>query len=170
MSDMKATVEPTKQGFSVCGYEKIEYDFEFLDGVFDIKNSQLAEHYQTWQRCLAVMDLNIFQLYGGRMQTYFDHYDIKLKIHKTMIGEKAKSMDTMLKIVDSMTEFGIYRKEPVLVVGGGLVTDVAGYATLIHALARVKHNIDLLVRQICLCCIPTQHRLYPHSYNSHWPH
>ncbi|KAH7009583.1 3-dehydroquinate synthase [Ilyonectria destructans] len=128
MSDMKATVEPTKQGFSVCGYEKIEYDFEFLDGVFDIKNSQLAEHYQTWQRCLAVMDLNIFQLYGSRMQTYFDHHDIKLKIHKTMIGEKAKSMDTMLEIVDSMTEFGIYRKEPVLVVGGGLVTDVAGFA------------------------------------------
>lgn len=130
MSDMKATVEPTKQGFSVCGYEKIEYDFEFLDGVFDLKNSQLAEHYQTWQRCLAVMDLNIFKLYGGRMQTYFDHHDIKLKIHKTMIGEKAKSMDTMLEIVDSMTEFGIYRKEPVLVVGGGLVTDVAGYDTL----------------------------------------
>jgi 3-dehydroquinate synthase len=33
-----------------------------------------------------------------------------------------------LSIVDSMTEFGIYRKEPVLVVGGGLVTDVAGFA------------------------------------------
>ena len=43
-----------------------------------------------------------------------------------MIGEKAKSMDTMLSIVDSMNDFGVYRKEPVLVVGGGLVTDVAG--------------------------------------------
>ncbi|KAK7415060.1 hypothetical protein QQX98_006198 [Neonectria punicea] len=128
MSDMKATVEPTKQGFSVCGYEKIEYDFEFLDGVFDIGNPQLAEQYQKWQRCLAVMDLNIFNLYGGQLQKYFDHYDIKLKMHKTMIGEKAKSMETLLDIVDTMTEFGIYRKEPVLVVGGGLVTDVAGFA------------------------------------------
>lgn len=126
MSDMKATVEPTKKGFSVTGYEKIEYDFEFLDGVFDIHNPQLADCYARWKRCLAVMDLNIFNLYGAEMQRYFDHYQIELKIHKTMIGEKAKSMDTLLGIVDSMTDFGIFRKEPVLVVGGGLVTDVAG--------------------------------------------
>ncbi|KAK3065022.1 hypothetical protein LTR53_018306 [Teratosphaeriaceae sp. CCFEE 6253] len=74
------------------------------------------------------MDLNIFNIYGQQMQEYFDHYNIELKIHKTMIGEKAKSIETYLSIVDSMTEFGIYRKEPVLVVGGGLVTDVAGFA------------------------------------------
>ncbi|KAL0944416.1 3-dehydroquinate synthase [Colletotrichum truncatum] len=127
-SDMKATVEPTKKGFSVCGYEKIEYDFEFLDGVFHKENRQLADCYSRWKRCLAVMDLNIFNLYGKEMQEYFEHYDIELKIHKTMIGEKAKSMETLLSIVDSMTEFGVYRKEPVLVVGGGLVTDVAGFA------------------------------------------
>ncbi|KAK5991458.1 Demethyl-4-deoxygadusol synthase [Cladobotryum mycophilum] len=128
MSDMNATVESTAKGFSVCGYEKIEYDFEFLDGVFNIENHQLAECYQKWGRCLAVMDLNIFTLYGELMQRYFDHYGLELKIHKTMIGEKAKSMDTLLGIVDSMNEFGVYRKEPVLVVGGGLVTDVAGFA------------------------------------------
>ncbi|KAK1598323.1 3-dehydroquinate synthase [Colletotrichum navitas] len=127
-SDMKATVEPTNKGFSVCGYEKIEYDFEFLDGVFNKQNSQLADCYSRWKRCLAVMDLNIFNLYGKEMKEYFDHYSIDLKIHKTMIGEKAKSMETLLSIVDSMTEFGVYRKEPVLVVGGGLVTDVAGFA------------------------------------------
>ncbi|KAK3374827.1 hypothetical protein B0H63DRAFT_562828 [Podospora didyma] len=105
MSDMKATVELTNKGFSVCGYEKIVYDFEFVDGVFDTKNRQLADCYTRWQRCLAV-----------------------LKTHKTMVGEKAKSMETLLEIVDSMSAFGIYRKEPVLVIGGGLVTDVAGFA------------------------------------------
>ena len=127
MSDMKAYVTEVETGFNVCGYEKIEYDFEFLDGVFDPANAQLANCYQPWGRCLAVMDLNIFTIYGAMVQKYFAQYDIDLKIHKTMIGEKAKSMDTLLSIVDSMNEFGIYRKEPVLVVGGGLVTDVAGY-------------------------------------------
>jgi 3-dehydroquinate synthase len=34
----------------------------------------------------------------------------------------------MLEIVDAMDSFGTIRTEPVLVVGGGLVTDVAGYA------------------------------------------
>lgn len=144
MSDMKATVEETPAGFHVQGYEKIEYDFTFLDGVFNKQNSQLADCYKSWGRCLAVMDLNIFNVYGEQIQEYFDHYQLDLNIHKTMIGEKAKSIDTFLSIADSMTDFGIVRKvsfvvwerlgtvdtktfqEPVLVVGGGLVTDVAG--------------------------------------------
>lgn len=113
---MKASVVETKTGFHVEGYEKIEYDFTFLDGVFNPQNAQLADCYKRWGRALAVMDLNVYNLYGQEMQTYFDHHGLELKIHKTMIGEKAKSMDTLLSIVDSMTEFGIIRKEPVLVV------------------------------------------------------
>lgn len=34
----------------------------------------------------------------------------------------------MLEIVDAMDSFGTVRTEPTLVIGGGLVTDVAGYA------------------------------------------
>ncbi|KAF1845658.1 Dehydroquinate synthase-like protein [Cucurbitaria berberidis CBS 394.84] len=128
MSDLNATVQETKNGFHVEGYEKIEYDFTFLDGIFNTGNPQLAKCYERWGRCLAVMDLNIYNIYGEEMQRYFDHHGLPLTIHKTMIGEKAKSMDTLLSIVDSMTDFGIIRKEPVLVVGGGLVTDVAGFA------------------------------------------
>jgi 3-dehydroquinate synthase len=112
MSDLKATVAETKAGFHVEGYEKIEYDFTFMDGVFNPANPQLANCYERWGRCLAVMDLNIYNVYGK----YFDHYNLPLTVHKTMIGEKAKSMETLLNIVDSMTEFGIIRKEPVLVV------------------------------------------------------
>ncbi|KAI1621985.1 3-dehydroquinate synthase [Exophiala viscosa] len=128
MSDLKATVAETKAGFHVEGYEKIEYDFTFIDDVFDTSKSDLADCYKKWGRCLAVMDSNIFDVYGEQTAKYFEHYNIDLDIHKTMIGEKAKSIDTFLSIVDSMNKFGIYRKEPVLVIGGGLVTDVAGFA------------------------------------------
>ncbi|KAK7727668.1 hypothetical protein SLS57_002710 [Botryosphaeria dothidea] len=115
MSDMKATVAETQAGFHVQGWEKIEYDFTFLDNIFDIRNRQLADCYERWGRCLAVMDFNIFSIYGVQMQEYFDHYRIDLKIHKTMIGEKAKSIDTFLSIADSMTDFGIMRKVSVFV-------------------------------------------------------
>ncbi|KAF7713395.1 Uncharacterized protein PECH_001335 [Penicillium ucsense] len=128
MSDLKATVIETTSGFHVEGYEKIEYDFTFLDGVFETQNRQLAQLYERWGRCLAIMDKNIFDIYGSKMQEYFKYHNVELKIHQTMIGEKAKSLETFTQIVDSMTDFGIIRKEPVLVVGGGLVTDVAGFA------------------------------------------
>lgn len=148
MSDLKATVSETPKGFHVEGYEKISYDFSFVDGVFDIHNPGLAECYKPWGRVLAVTDKNVFGLYGDKMEKYFAHYGLTLQVHKTSIGEKAKTVDTWLSICDSMTDFGIIRKvwhpyradcppgtleapvdtiqEPVLVVGGGLVTDVAG--------------------------------------------
>ncbi|MCJ1479726.1 hypothetical protein MMC13_008412 [Lambiella insularis] len=128
MSDLVATVQETKSGFRVDGYEKISYDFTFLDGVFKPENPQLAECYKKWGRVLAVTDLNVYNVYGEQIEKYFEHHELELKVHKTKIGEKAKTIPTLLSIVDSMTEFGIYRKEPVLVVGGGLVTDVAGFA------------------------------------------
>lgn len=110
MSDLQATVAETKNGFHVEGYEKIEYDFTFIDNVFSPEKDNLAKCYEKWGRVLAVMDQNIFDVYGDQIQAYFDHYKLDLKIHKTMIGEKAKTMPTLLSIVDSMTEFGIYRK------------------------------------------------------------
>ena len=110
MSDMNATVKETRNGFHVDGYEKITYDFEFLDGVFDPKNPQLADCYERWGRVLAVMDFNVHGLYGDQIQRYFDHYGLPLTVHKTKIGEKAKTIPTFLSIVDSMTEFGIIRK------------------------------------------------------------
>jgi 3-dehydroquinate synthase len=87
-----------------------------MDGVFELQNLQLANLYERWGGCLAIMDKNIFDLYGHQMQEYFKHHSLQLKIHQTMIGEKAKSLETFTQIVDSMTEFGIIRKEPVLVV------------------------------------------------------
>lgn len=114
MSDLKATVAETATGFDVKGVEEINYGFTFIDGVFDTPNAQLAECYKKWGRCLAVMDHNIFSVYGEKVQKYFDHYDIELDVHKTMIGEKAKSIDTFLSIVDSMNKFGIYRKVSLL--------------------------------------------------------
>jgi 3-dehydroquinate synthase len=110
MSDLKATVAERQDGFHVEGYEKIEYDFAFIDNVFDTSKRDLADCYERWGRCLAVMDANIFNVYGEQMQRYFDHYDIELKVHKTMIGEKAKSIETFLEIVDSMNKFGVFRK------------------------------------------------------------
>lgn len=110
MSDLKANVSETSRGFRVEGYEKISYDFTFIDGIFDTSNVQLAECYQTWGRVLAVMDKNVYRLYGAKMQAYFEHYKIKTTLHQTAIGEKAKTMETLLSICDSMTAFGIIRK------------------------------------------------------------
>ncbi|MGN6608963.1 MAG: sedoheptulose 7-phosphate cyclase [Jatrophihabitans sp.] len=122
------TVTATDTEFRVEAYEKIDYTLTYVDGVFDPRNTQLADNYRSWGRCLAVVDANVHALYGERMQAYFDHHGIALTVVPVTIKEVDKSLRTLERIVDAFGEFGLVRKEPVLVVGGGLVTDVAGFA------------------------------------------
>jgi len=128
MSDMTASVNTTSNGFHVEGYEKLTYDFQFVDRVFNTKNEQLAELYKRWKRVLVVIDQNVYDNYRGEMEDYFKHYDINLTVHAVTVGEQRKTVSTVLTMVDAFVSFGLVRKEPVLVVGGGLVTDVCGFA------------------------------------------
>ena len=110
MSDMSASVTETGNGFTVAGYEKLNYDFHMLDGVFQPQNSQMADCYKKWGRVLVVMDKNMKNLYGAEIKKYFDHYDLPLTFHAMAVGEKAKTIESLLGICDAMTEFGIIRK------------------------------------------------------------
>lgn len=75
-----------------------------------------------------MVDHNINRLYGNQMRSYFQYYNIDLTIFPIKITEPTKTIATFESIVDAFAEFGLVRKEPVLVVGGGLITDVAGFA------------------------------------------
>ncbi|MBD1831175.1 sedoheptulose 7-phosphate cyclase [Cyanobacteria bacterium FACHB-472] len=128
MSTIEAKFEANETEFRVEGYEKIEFSFTLIDQVFDVKNAELAESYKSFGRTLAVVDNNVNQLYGSQIEAYFKYYNIDLTIFPVVIKENDKTVDTFLSIVDAFSEFDLVRKEPVLVVGGGLVSDVVGFA------------------------------------------
>lgn len=128
VSNMHAQVTATERAFHVEGYERIEYDLLYVDGVFDAENVELADSYRPYGRCLMVVDDTVLSLYGDRIRSYFDHHDIALTVVAVRIAETAKSLETFERIVGEFDAFGLVRTEPVLVVGGGLTTDVAGYA------------------------------------------
>ncbi|MGB3208950.1 MAG: sedoheptulose 7-phosphate cyclase [Crinalium sp.] len=128
MSIVETQLEVTETAFHVEGYQKIEYSLVYVDGAFNIANSEIAESYKKLGRCLAVVDANVNRLHGQQIQSYFKHYNIDLTVFPVSIPELEKNFSTMEKIIDAFAEFGLLRKEPVLVVGGGLITDVAGFA------------------------------------------
>ncbi len=128
MSSVDAKVEATDQSFHLEGYEKIEFNLELIEGLFEVGNSALADNYRTLGRCLAVVDHNVDRLYGEQLRSYFEYYDIDLTVFAIEITEPTKTIDTFLKITDAFCDFNLKRKEPVLVIGGGLVLDVAGFA------------------------------------------
>lgn len=128
MSELQARVIHSPRAFHVEGYEKIEYDLIYVDGVFALDNLELADSYRPYGRVMMVVDETVYDLYGDDIRSYFDHHDIALTVMPVQIRETAKSLATFEQIISAFNDFGLVRTEPVLVVGGGLTTDVAGFA------------------------------------------
>ena len=128
MGDINATFTSTDRAFHIEGYEKIDFSLLYVNGAFKTENPEIADSYRQFGRCLMVVDRNVFGLYGEQMQDYFKHYDIDLTVFPVSIKEPDKTLATFESVIDAFVDFGLVRKEPVLVVGGGLTTDVAGFA------------------------------------------
>ena len=128
MTSLHATYEATPTAFHVRGRETIAFDLIYVEGAFAIENPELADSYRDLGRCLMVVDDTVYRLYGEQMEAYFAHHQIELTAVGVTISETEKTLTTLERIVDAFGDFGLLRTEPVLVVGGGLTTDVAGLA------------------------------------------
>jgi 3-dehydroquinate synthetase len=128
MTTINATYTATDTAFVVEGYEKIDFSLVIVDGAFAPANTELADSYREFGRCLMVVDEKVLRLYGEQIQGYFDHHGIDLTLFPVAIKETDKSLRTAERIIDAFASFGLLRQEPVLVVGGGLTTDVTGFA------------------------------------------
>ena len=122
------TLSATPTAFHVEAYERIDYSLLYVDGAFAVQNTEIADSYRSFGRCLMVVDEAVYSRYGEQMHTYFDHHGLALTVFPVSIRETDKTLRTAERIVDAFGEFGLVRTEPVLVVGGGLTTDVAGFA------------------------------------------
>lgn len=111
---------------SVTTSIEIDHTYHIVNNVFEPKSSTLAELYKPYKRCLAIVDLWVYHLYGDQMKAYFEDHHIAATIQPANITEDRKSVETLLEICGWITDFDILRREPVLVIGGGLVTDVVG--------------------------------------------
>jgi len=128
MASIDATFTTTDEEFRVEGYERIEYRLIYVEGVFAPDNPQIADSYQDVGRCLMVIDAKVHRLHDSDIDAYFKHHGIELTVFPVSISETDKTLGTLERIIDAFAEFGLIRDEPVLVVGGGLTTDVAGLA------------------------------------------
>lgn len=128
MSNPRAALTASDTEFRVQSWERIDFTLRYVDGAFAPQNPQVADLYREWGRCLMVVDETVHELYGERIRGYFAHHGIPLTTVPLTIAETAKSLGTLERIVDAFAGFGLLRTEPVLVVGGGLTTDVTGFA------------------------------------------
>jgi len=92
----------------------------------------LAEVYKPLGRCIAVVDDKVESLYGQRLQNYFDANGIDLTKFIHQGNEINKDIKNVQDILLDMKKFGVARHEPVLIIGGGVISDLGGLATALY--------------------------------------
>ena len=83
-------------------------------------------------RCVAVIDDKVEKLYGDAIQDYFEQHRIELNKLVFSGNEVDKDISTVKNILVSLKKLGVARNEPILVVGGGVISDVTGFATALY--------------------------------------
>ena len=83
-------------------------------------------------RCVAIIDDNVEKTYGVEIQTYFDENCIVLQKLVISASEVDKEISSVQNLLVQLMKLRVKRNEPVLVVGGGVIHDVAGCATALY--------------------------------------
>jgi 3-dehydroquinate synthase len=99
-------------------------------------------------RILIVSDENVSGLYLSQLQNNLDLADIE---HKSIIlpaGESTKSWEPLQKIVHTALEYRFERGDAILAFGGGVIGDLAGFASAIikRGMAFIQMPTSLLAQ------------------------
>jgi len=101
-------------------------------GLLEPTNRALSEVYKPLGRCIAVVDDKVESLYGNLLQDYFDANRISLTRFVHEGNEINKDIKNVQAILLDMKKFGVGRHEPVLIIGGGVISDLGGLATALY--------------------------------------
>lgn len=103
-----------------------------LENVLDPQQTILRDMYVAAGRCVCLIDQNVERFYGEQIEHYFDHHDIRLDklVYRAM--EVDKGIRTVERMLGDFKRLGVSRNEPVLIIGGGVLTDTGGLACALY--------------------------------------
>lgn len=107
----------------------IEYDIVCTRSLFDPHNPALLSVGRVeGARRFVVVDSNVDRFCGEAMRAYFVRHGITARIVTFPGGEENKTLRMYLNLLVELDAFPIHRRdEPIIAVGGGVLTDVVGF-------------------------------------------
>ena len=108
----------------------IEYDVVDAPHLFQPQNQALLAVGKTaGGRRFVVVDANVARYHARDIHAYFAHHNVNAKIVIFPGGEQHKTLEMYLDILHELDAFPIHRRdEPIIAIGGGVLTDVVGFA------------------------------------------
>merc|ERR1719367_120776 len=101
--------------------------------VLDTENRLLYNVYKPLGRCVAVIDDKVEDLFGAEIDEYFASHDIQYVKMVYSGNEADKDIRDVENILVDMKKNAVARNEPLLVIGGGVISDIAGFAAALYS-------------------------------------
>lgn len=121
------------QARSITVTDETKYDIVSGASFFDVNNPALASiGAGQGSRRFVVLDKNI-ENYRPEIAAYFNCFGIEARIELFEPGEENKSLSSMTSLLDKLDAFPIRRRdEPIIAIGGGVLTDVVAFVASIY--------------------------------------
>jgi len=103
--------------------QKVEFTSKTVDYIFDGSFSELAALFHK-EKLVLITDENVFEHHSSKFEGY--------KTIRLPAGEAYKQQRTVDWIIDQLLEYQADRQTVIVGIGGGVITDMAGYAASIY--------------------------------------
>lgn len=126
MENVLTKFDNYKRTWSVKAELPIEFVLKYSSDVFDVNNHDLLSFNES-NRKVVVIDKTVNEIYGSQLQAYFDTFKIELKLFVIDATEENKDWHHTDQILKFFEDVGVLRREPVIVIGGGVLLDLVGF-------------------------------------------
>jgi len=121
--------------WKISSKKNIDYSIIITKNLFDKKNNLLKDKKKNLSggRRLIFIDTNVNIYYQKKIENYFLSKNVEFKIIPLNIKEEDKNLNQLEKILNYIDNFGIKRRsETIIAIGGGVLTDIVGFAASIY--------------------------------------
>ncbi|QEA11691.1 sedoheptulose 7-phosphate cyclase [Comamonas flocculans] len=114
--------------WQVRSQRPIAYDVVKTPGLFAPGNTTLLGYGRPGGRRFVVLDARVWQLHGSQIRAWFAAHGIEAHYAIFPGGEEHKNIDALQDLARALDAFPVHRRdEPLIAIGGGVLTDVAAY-------------------------------------------
>lgn len=81
---------------------------------------------------VVITDRSVEKIYGNKVSSILKSKGFSVKIFSVAAGEKSKSADVAIRIVEEIAAYDVGREIFIIALGGGVVGDLAGFVAAIY--------------------------------------
>lgn len=112
---------------NICIHSSKKYNVEIDSGLLDKCGTEISQVVKS-KRCALISDSNVDLIYGERVLKSLKEAGFTVKKYVFPSGEKYKSTNTYIDILNFLANISLDRQDSIVALGGGVVSDMAGYA------------------------------------------